>query len=276
MISSPGSDTIHIVDTTSAAGNTGPVRDLEKNTMPPLSVLVADSDRCVTQAIASALSAQQHQIFTSHDGWDAWREADRRLPDAMILDLDLPRLPGPELCRRIRNKPPLRDAVVIMISGSAEEADELISFTSGADDFLSKPFSLRLLISRLEARDRLRHTPQPSSQANILSSNGITIDRATRRVDVDGRVVNFTRLEFDLLWCLLQQTGRAFHRHDLIRLCIGDDVRVTKRVIDVHVCCLRKKLGWRGELIQTVRGVGYRFADQHVSAMQTIACSLSK
>jgi two-component system phosphate regulon response regulator PhoB len=241
--------------------------------MQPLSVLVADPDRSVAQAVADVLSGQHHQVFNSYDGRHAWAEAERRLPDALILDFDLPLMNGPELCQRIRNKRPLRDAVVIMLSTSSEEADELISFTSGADDFITKPFNIRVLISRLEARERLRRCGDRTCKSDILSSHGITIDRSRRRVQVDNRVLNLTRLEFDLLWCLLLQSGRAFDRHDLIRLCIGDDVRVTKRVVDVHICCLRKKLGWRGELIQTVRGVGYRFSDESLRQVETTACA---
>ena len=147
-----------------------------------------------------------------------------------------------------------------MLTAKSEEADQLVGFSVGADDYVTKPFSVKVLLQRI--RVLLQRRSQKVEEADRLSMHGIQLDRTGHQVLCEGRPVALTRTEFRLLDAMMSQPGRAFTRNDLLSSAIGDETVVLERTIDVHIRSLRQKLGARADAIETVRGVGYRFARQ--------------
>jgi two-component system phosphate regulon response regulator PhoB len=172
----------------------------------------------------------------------------------------LPIIDGVEVCRRLRSKPETATAIIIMLTAKTEEADQLIGFSVGADDYVTKPFSVRVLMERIKALQR-RKTAKLDDDNDIVTRAGITLDRRRYRVNVDGQLVELTKSEFRLLDTLIRQPGRAFDRTELIDSALGEDTLVLERTIDVHIRALRKKIGPNADAIETVRGVGYRFRE---------------
>jgi two-component system phosphate regulon response regulator PhoB len=147
-----------------------------------------------------------------------------------------------------------------MLTAKTEEADQLIGFSVGADDYVTKPFSVRVLMERIKALQR-RKVAKPDDDNDVVTRAGIMLDRRRYRVNVDERPVELTKSEFRLLDTLIRQPGRAFDRTELIDSALGEDTLVLERTIDVHIRALRKKIGPKADAIETVRGVGYRFKE---------------
>jgi two-component system, OmpR family, phosphate regulon response regulator PhoB len=147
-----------------------------------------------------------------------------------------------------------------MLTAKSEETDQIVGFTVGADDYVTKPFSVKVLLSRIRALKR-RADAAPESNGDLIEYGGITIDKVKHRVRVDGKDLDLTPTEFRLLECMLRQPGRAFTRTQLMDSAIEEGALVLERTIDVHIKSLRRKLGGNGDAIETVRGVGYRFQE---------------
>jgi two-component system phosphate regulon response regulator PhoB len=145
---------------------------------------------------------------------------------------------------------------ILMLTAKAEETDQVVGFAMGADDYVTKPFSVKVLLQRIKVL--LRRTTNPEPAGEVISAKGICIDKRGHQVTLDGEAVSLTPTEFRLLETLMRQPGRAFTRHDLMEAAVGDAI-VLERTIDVHIKALRRKLGDAGALIETVRGIGYRF-----------------
>jgi two-component system phosphate regulon response regulator PhoB len=195
------------------------------------------------------------------DGQDGLTQAQVKLPDMIILDVMLPLLDGLDVCRRLRSAASTKDILVLMLTAKSDETDELIGFTLGADDYVTKPFSVKVLLERIKALQRRRASD--SSEDDVVARLGISIDRVRYRATADGTPLQLTRSEFRLLETLIRQPGRVFKRSELIDAALGEDTMAMERTIDVHIRALRRKLGARADVIQTVRGVGYRFQDAH-------------
>ncbi|MFL6825190.1 MAG: winged helix-turn-helix domain-containing protein, partial [Bradyrhizobium sp.] len=163
------------------------------------------------------------------------------------------------VCRRLRADPATRNMLVLMLTAKAEETDEVVGFSVGADDYVAKPFSVKVLLERIRAL--LRRREGSETDGHVLVSQGIMIDRERHRVTVEERPLDLTPSEFGLLESLIRQPGRVFSRAELIDSALGGESLVLERTIDVHVRSLRKKLGPHGMLVETVRGIGYRFRD---------------
>ncbi len=226
--------------------------------MPKKTVLVIEDDRSLAEVINYNLQREGYNVILSHDGEDGLTQAQLKLPDVVVLDLMLPVLDGLEVCRRIRANAATRSAKIIMLTAKAEETDELVGFSVGADDYVTKPFSVKVLLERIKALCRRIAT---GTEPQLVSSQGITIDPVRHRVTINDQPVTLTRSEFQLLESLAKQPGRVFSRAELIDAALGEDTLVLERTIDVHIRSLRKKLGDGAALIETVRGVGYRFRD---------------
>jgi two-component system phosphate regulon response regulator PhoB len=171
------------------------------------------------------------------------------------------------VCRELRTGERTKDIPVIMLTARAEETDQIEGFAKGADDYVTKPFSNKVLLQRVKAL--LRRADSAGETGDVVEHLGVKIDRVRHRVTVGEEAVDLTPTEFKLLLCLLRQPGRAFNRHQLMDAAIGEGSIVLERTIDVHVKTLRQKLtkaGGAAELIETVRGVGYRFREQAVGA----------
>lgn len=238
---------------------TEPIDRQVRRTMAKASVLIVEDDAALREVLEYNLGQEGYETTIAPDGQHALREIRRRVPDLVVLDLMLPMIDGLEVCRVLRSDPNTRDMLVLMLTARSEEADQLIGFSVGADDYVTKPFSVRVLLQRIHAL--LRRRDFGATDRNLIVSQGIMIDRIRHRATAGDRVLDLTPTEFDMLAALVRQPGRAFSRADLIDVALGDDAMVLERTIDVHVRALRKKLAAHASLIQTVRGVGYRFRD---------------
>ena len=190
--------------------------------------------------------------------------AQQERPDLVILDLMLPELSGTEVASRIRTDPAAAHTPIIMLTAKAEELDQLVGLAVGADDYITKPFSMKVLLARVDAVLRRSAAAPPHEAGLRLEDLHLSLD--THEVVAAGSPVRLTLTEFRLLAALLQAGGRILNRHQLMTRAMGPGVTVTDRTIDVHMTALRKKLGPCGALIRTVRGVGYRAAATSESA----------
>jgi two-component system, OmpR family, phosphate regulon response regulator PhoB len=225
-------------------------------------ILIVEDERALTDVLTYNLRREGFEISVAHDGQDGLRKAQTALPDLIILDLMLPVLNGLEVCRQLRAGEYTRTIPIIMLTAKAEETDQVVGFSLGADDYVTKPFSVKVLIQRIKA---LQRRADPGNEpADMVEHLGVRIDRLRHKALVHESEVELTPTEFRLLECLLRQPGRAFTRAQLMDLAMGDGTIVLERTIDVHIKSLRRKLGPAGELIETVRGVGYRFREATV------------
>lgn len=226
--------------------------------MPNHHVLIIEDDRSLLEVLAYNIRQAGYQVSVAHDGQDGLNQAEQKLPDLIVLDLMLPILDGLEVCRRLRTSAATRDIRILMLTAKSEETDQVIGLAVGADDYVTKPFSVKVLIERLKAM--LRRRGQANQEETVAASQGIEIDRRRHCALLNGETLDLTPTEFELLDTMVRQPGRAFERSELIDSALGDSL-VLERTIDVHIRALRKKLGEAAELIETVRGVGYRFRD---------------
>lgn len=228
--------------------------------MAKTKVLVIEDDRSLADVLVYNLEQAGFEVFWAHDGQDGLNQATLRLPDLIILDVMLPVLDGIEVCRQLRSREETTKTLILMLTAKGEESDQLIGFSMGADDYVVKPFSIKVLLERIKALRR-RRINQTANKDDVVTYKGITIDRVRHRVSSDGDFLDLTPSEFRLLETLIRQPGRAFDRSELIDAALGEDTLVMERTIDVHIRALRRKLGSHAELVETVRGVGYRFRD---------------
>jgi len=225
----------------------------------PTRVLIIEDERALTDVLTYNLEREGFEVRVAHDGQEGLRKAQTQPVDLILLDLMLPTLNGLDVCRELRSSELTRDVPIIMLTAKAEETDQIVGFSLGADDYVTKPFSVKVLMERIKAlRRRLDAGIEP---AGVIEHAGIRFDRICHRVTVDGKELSLTPTEFRLLECLLRQPGRAFTRNQLMDVAIGERAIVLERTIDVHVKSLRKKLGAAGDLLETVRGIGYRLRE---------------
>jgi len=225
-------------------------------------ILIVEDERGLTQTLSWYFTREGFEAVVVHDGADGLRKAQALLPDVVLLDVMLPGMSGLDVCRELRAGDRTKDIPVIMLTARAEETDQVEGFARGADDYVTKPFSNKVLLQRVKAV--LRRSDAPGDAGDVVEHAGVKIDRVRHRVSVGDEPVDLTPTEFKLLLCMLRQPGRAFNRHQLMDAAIGEGSIVLERTIDVHVKTLRQKLtkaGGAAELIETVRGVGYRFRE---------------
>jgi two-component system phosphate regulon response regulator PhoB len=204
------------------------------------------------------LRREGYDVTLAYDGQEGLKQASAKLPDLIVLDLMLPTISGTEVLRELRSSDRTREIPVIILTAKAEEADQVVGFTLGADDYVTKPFSVKVLIQRIKAvKRRSEGTTEPEDQ---ITHGNVRIDRIRHRAFVDDRELDLTPTEFRLLEIMLKSPGRAFTRQQLMDGSIGEGAVVLERTIDVHVKTLRRKMG-EIELIETVRGVGYRLKE---------------
>src|SRR6476660_1354511 len=231
--------------------------------MPQPRILIIEDEKGLMQSLTWYFDREGYETVTAGDGVEGLRKAQTLLPDLILLDLMLPGMGGLEVCRELRAGEKTKQIPTVMITARAEETDQVEGFAKGADDYVTKPFSNKVLLQRVKAL--LRRAETPPDAADVTEHLGVKVDRMRHAVAVGGRRLDLTPTEFRLLDCLIRQPGRAFTRHQLMDAAIGEGSIVLERTIDVHVKTLRKKLGdGKGtgpDLIETVRGVGYRFRE---------------
>lgn len=227
--------------------------------MTKAQILIVEDDRSLAEVLEYNLRQDGYQTAVANDGQEGLRQARLKSPDLVLLDLMLPMVDGLEVCRRLRADPVTRNMLVLMLTAKTEETDEVVGFSVGTDDYVAKPFSVKVLLERIRAL--LRRREGNETDGSVLVSQGVMIDRERHRVTVEERPLDLTPSEFGLLESLIRQPGRVFSRSELIDGALGGDSLVLERTIDVHIRSLRKKLGPHAVLVETVRGIGYRFRD---------------
>lgn len=222
-------------------------------------ILVVEDDRSLADVVRYNLQQAGYDVLWAFDGQDGLTQAQLHSPDLIVLDLMLPGMDGLEVCRRLRSTAQNKDVLILMLTAKGEESDHLVGFSVGCDDYVVKPYSVKILLERIKALIRRRE--RQSISIETLSGGGVVIDRRKHSVTLEGKPLDLTPSEFRLLETLMRQSGRAFDRSELIDSALGADTLVLERTIDVHIRSLRKKLGGSADMIQTVRGIGYRFRD---------------
>ncbi len=228
--------------------------------MAKTKVLVVEDDRSLAEVLQYNLEQNGYEVFCAYDGQDGLSQARLQLPQLIVLDVMIPVLDGLEVCKMLRASSSTSDIPVIMLTAKSEETDQLVGFSVGADDYVVKPFSVKVLLQRIKTMLR-RQERSKSAGSDIVERGGIVVDRVKHRVTVNDRTLDLTPSEFRLLDTLIRQPGRAFGRSELIDAALGADTLVLERTIDVHIRSLRKKLDSLADTIQTVRGIGYRFKE---------------
>ena len=225
--------------------------------MPKPKILIIEDERSLIDILSYNLSREGFDVSASSDGAEGLRRAQASVPDLVLLDLMLPGLDGLQICRQLRSDPKTQGIRILMVTAKSEEVDEIVGFNMGADDYVAKPFKIKPLISRIKALLR-RPSVEPVS-GEVISVAGIEVDRTLHTATLDGEEIQLTPTEFKMLWTLMRRPGRPYSRNELLDNARGEDANALERTIDVHVRSLRQKLGDRGCLIETVRGIGYRF-----------------
>ena len=229
-------------------------------TMSKIKVLVVEDYQPLADTLEYQLQRAGYDVYRTADGQEAVAQARVVLPDVIILDIDLPILSGVEVCKLLRADSATKDILILMLSALGEESDQVVGFAVGADDYVVKPVeSYKVLLQRLKALLRRR---QPEfSDKDSTSHHGVTVDRRRFVATINDEKLKLTKSEFQLLETLIRQPGRAFARSQLVDAALGEDTMVLERTIDVHVRALRRKMGEHADLIETVRGIGYRFKE---------------
>ena len=224
-------------------------------------ILVVEDEEDIQELIRYNLAREGYQTVSAMSGEDALNSIDNKLPDLILLDLMLPGIDGLEICRRLKADGKTSHIPIIMVSARGEEADVVTGLELGADDYITKPFSPRVLMARIKAVLR-RKSGEEKNEETVLNVSGMLIHPGRREIVIDGKRVDLTYTEFQLLHLLARRRGWVFTRYQIVNAIKGEDYPVTDRSVDVQIVGLRKKLGEYGKLIETVRGVGYRFREE--------------
>ena len=227
---------------------------------PPMSqhkhILIVDDERDLLELLQFNLTKAGYEVSTAASGRLALESISQRTPDLILLDIMLPELSGTEVAGRVRANPATAHIPIIMLTAKGEDIDQIVGLTVGADDYVTKPFSNKVLLARIEAV--LRRTSKPSADNRQLTLGPVRVSGDTHEVWVDDHPAKLTLTEFRLLTTLMQAGGKVLTRAALMNKAIGPGITVTERTIDVHMTAIRKRLGPHAGMIKTVRGVGYR------------------
>jgi DNA-binding response OmpR family regulator len=226
--------------------------------MSPKQILVIEDETDIREMLALRLKKERFDVLEASEGMTGLKKALEEQPDLVLLDLMLPFTSGLDILRKLRDNRKTAQMPIIIVSAKGEESDIVVGLELGADDYVTKPFNISILLARINAL--LRRFQTSESPQKIVSAGPLEIDTDRFLVTVDGESVPLTRTEFGILYALATGRGRVFTRNQLIEEAIGSDADVFDRTIDVHVTSLRSKLGTARELVETVRGIGYRFA----------------
>ena len=223
-------------------------------------ILVVDDEPDILELVQYNLVREHYDVVCVESGEEALAQVSATPPDLIILDLMLPGVDGLEVCRTLKRQPHTAAIPVLMLTARGEEADIVAGLELGADDYLTKPFSPRVLLARLRAVLRRQHTAPVAADA-VITHGALVLHPGRHEVLVQGQPVVLTLMEFRMLHALARRPGWVFTRNQLISAVQGDDISVTERSVDVHVVSLRRKLGVHGDAIETIRGVGYRLQE---------------
>jgi two-component system alkaline phosphatase synthesis response regulator PhoP len=224
-------------------------------------ILIVDDEENILELLSYNLEKNGYHVITAGNGEDAVKVARAESPGLIILDLMLPGIDGLEVCRRLRSGGVTSAIPIVMLTAKGEDTDIVAGLEIGADDYVTKPFSVNVLIARVRAVLRKR-AGKAEASSKLIKYDTLTIDPEKHEVYVKKRLIDLTHSEFLLLSLLAENAGRVFTRQQIIDHIRGEDAPITERAVDVQVVGLRKKLGTYGRMIATVRGVGYKFQDR--------------
>lgn len=222
----------------------------------PKHVLVVDDEKDLCELLVYNLTKAGFETSVAHNGRQALDAVGKRVPDLILLDVMLPELSGTEVASRVRTNPATAHVPIMMLTAKGEEVDQIVGLTVGADDYVVKPFSVKVLVARVEAL--LRRTQRAPDGSRRIGLGPIEIDSDTHEVFLEEQPIKLTLTEFRLLSSLVQSGARVLSRATLMSKAMGPGVTVTERTIDVHITSIRKKLGQHANIIKTIRGVGYK------------------
>jgi len=225
-------------------------------------IVVIEDEPDILEAIEYNLEREGFQVITAASGDEGLKTVVREGPDLLLLDLLLPGLDGIEVCRKLKMDPMTQKIPIIMVSAKGEESDIVLGLGVGADDYVTKPFRPKELIARVRAVLRRGTFREGEAGSERIVRGGLVVDSSRHEVRLDGKTLILTPTEFRMLHLLASHPGRVFTRDLLVTRVIGDGAAVIDRNIDVHVRSIRKKLGEHRHLVDTIRGVGYRFRDE--------------
>lgn len=221
-------------------------------------ILIVDDEADILELIEFNLSQEGYQVYTASNGQEALTQAQKILPDLILLDVMMPKMDGIEACRLMRTLPELKQTYIVFLTARNEEYSEIAGFSAGADDYIAKPIKPRALLSRINAILR-RNNQQASGDLSVKSLEilDLVIDREAFLVYQSGKKIVLAKKEFELLYLLASKPGKVFTRDQILKSIWEESVIVTNRTIDVHIRKLREKLG--DSYVGTVKGVGYKF-----------------
>ncbi|MBT3177932.1 MAG: response regulator transcription factor [Desulfobacula sp.] len=224
-------------------------------------ILIVDDEEDIVELIKYNLKNEGYAILTALTGEQAIKEARQSRPDLIVLDLMLPGIDGLEVTRHLKNNDKTNHIPIVMLTAKGEESDIVIGLEMGANDYISKPFSPKVLIARIRAILRRRKKDIDQTRDRINQEGNLFVDRAKHLVTIEGKALDLTFSEFELLSFLLNKKGWVFTRKQIVDAIHGEGYSVTERSIDVMIVGLRKKLKKYSSAIETVRGIGYRFKE---------------
>lgn len=226
-------------------------------------ILVIDDEQDILDLVEYNLKQNNYKVSCIATGEEALDIARTFKPDLILLDLMLPGIDGFEVCKELKDHPDTKEIPIIMLTAKGEDIDIVTGLELGADDYMTKPFSPRVLVARVRTilRKKIKSSEMNKSSGIVIHAENIKIDTRKHIVHVNDRPIDLTYSEFRLLQLLAERPGWVFSRYQIVDALRGDDYPVTERSVDVQVVGLRKKLGASGKYIQTVRGVGYRFKE---------------
>lgn len=222
-------------------------------------ILIIDDEPMIVNLVSAYLKPEGYEVFTAADGIQGLKTAKSVKPDLIILDVMLPGFDGIELLTKIRRE---SDVYVILLTARTEETDKIVGLSVGADDYVTKPFSPKELVARIKSALRRMSSETNIEKHEVLYFSRVEIDKAARIAQIDGKVIDLTAIEFNLLLALAENRGRVLSREQLLEKVWGGSYFGELRVVDVHLGHVRQKLG--NDLISTVRGIGYRFDDKSI------------
>ena len=223
-------------------------------------VLVVEDEDDIRELVRFHLAKEGFEVAEAADGEAALKWLQKHTPVLVVLDLMLPVLSGLEVCKRIKSEPRTDDVPVVMLTAKGEEADIVIGLELGADDYITKPFSPRVLVALIRAVLRRRERGM-AGEDETITIHDVVIHPGRHEVTIKGKPIELTYTEFKVMQTLARRPGWVFTRYQIVDAIRGEDYAVTPRAVDVQIAGLRKKLGEAGKYIETVRGVGYRFAE---------------
>ncbi len=228
--------------------------------MNPARIVIVEDEEDIAELIRFNLNLESFQTSVFSDGLQALKHLQEDKPDLVLLDIMLPGMGGLDICRRLREQYKSQDLPIIMISAKGAEADIVRGLEMGADDYISKPFSTKILVARVKAG--LRRNASEKLNQQDLQIHDIQMHTGRHEVRVDGQIIKLTNSEFQILYFLAQRPGWVFTRSQIVDAIRGENYAVTERSIDFQMVGLRKKMMHAGAYIETVRGVGYRFKEE--------------